>query len=225
MRLTRTDAGGAARTIRAWPGLAKPHRLPPRRARNDVPAVKLRAPLLIGGAVIMGDLCHSAWGCCLDHLPARLSHHHRRVLIVGVAMVINLVVDLSYGLSIPRWGADTPSPGRMRSFARRPISDLGFSGRLFRESCGRRGIPAGLLCRIFDVLVPAASSRSINQPSQAPSWAPFGTDNLGRDMLSFASTAHGSPSSSVSVGLLSHTRASRHRHRLPGGGSTSSLAR
>ena len=115
MRLTRThDARGAA------PGL-HPHRLGqgPERARSSslrhalrnalipvVTLVGLQAPLLIGGAVIIEQIFVIP-GMGLLLLDAVNQRDYPIItgvfLIVGVAvMVINLLVDLSYGLLDPK---------------------------------------------------------------------------------------------------------------------------
>ena len=242
MRLTRTMMLEVLRQdyIRtAWAkGLAESLIVSRHALRNAlipvVTLIGLQAPLLIGGAVIMEQIfvIPGMGLLLLDAVSQRdYPDHHRRVPDRGrggdahqSAGRPELRPARSQG-EVPLMATIARTHAKPLG-ARRPVSPtLRFIGRLFREKpLGAVGGVVFLLflfCGIFaDVLAPYGINQinPINR-LKPPSWAfPFGTDNLGRDMLSRC--IYGAQLS-VIIGFCGgwprhpHLRASRHRHRLP----------
>ena len=163
-----------------------------------VTLIGLQAPILIGGAVIVEQIFVIP-GMGLLLLDAISQRDYP--IITGVSLVIGLLRDadqsrrrpelrparsqgeiplMTLAIDIPATSARAERNGVIR-----------FVVRLFREK--PLGAAGGvifilfLLCGIFaDVLAPYGMNQiSPRNRLLAPSWAyPFGTDNLGRDMLS-----------------------------------------
>ena len=164
-----------------------------------VTLIGLQAPILIGGAVIVEQIFVIP-GMGLLLLDAISQRDYP--IITGVSLVIGALRDADQSrrrselrparsqgeIPLMTLALDIPvTPGRRTS----ATASSAFVVRLFREK--PLGAAGGvifilfLLCGLFaDVLAPYGMNQiSPRNRLMAPSWAhPFGTDNLGRDMLS-----------------------------------------